>query len=79
MDDATKLKLSGVEVASFGDALATTEHALEVTRIGYTADRGEYMSLVDAHDLGHAETNARLPEGMALAYDGLSVSLPPVA
>jgi phosphoribosyl 1,2-cyclic phosphate phosphodiesterase len=23
------------------------------------------------HDLGHAETNARLPEGMALAYDGL--------
>ena len=28
------------------------------------------------HDLGHAETNARLPEGMALAYDGLSVSLP---
>jgi phosphoribosyl 1,2-cyclic phosphate phosphodiesterase len=31
------------------------------------------------HDLGHAETNARLPEGMALAYDGLSVSLPPAA
>lgn len=29
------------------------------------------------HDLGHAETNARLPEGMALAYDGLSVSVPP--
>lgn len=27
------------------------------------------------HDLGHAETNARLPEGMALAYDGLSVTL----
>ena len=31
------------------------------------------------HDLGHAETNARLPEGMALAYDGLSVHLPPAA
>jgi phosphoribosyl 1,2-cyclic phosphate phosphodiesterase len=28
------------------------------------------------HDLGHAETNARLPDGMALAYDGLSVTLP---
>lgn len=28
------------------------------------------------HDLGHSETNARLPEGMALAYDGLSVALP---
>lgn len=28
------------------------------------------------HDLGHGDTNARLPEGMALAYDGLSVTLP---
>ena len=28
------------------------------------------------HDLGHAETNARLPDGMALSYDGLSVTLP---
>lgn len=26
-----------------------------------------------AHDLGHAETNATLPEGMELAYDGLVV------
>jgi phosphoribosyl 1,2-cyclic phosphate phosphodiesterase len=26
-----------------------------------------------AHDLGHAETNRSLPQGMALAYDGLSV------
>jgi phosphoribosyl 1,2-cyclic phosphate phosphodiesterase len=26
-----------------------------------------------AHDLGHAETNRTLPEGMALAYDGLSL------
>lgn len=30
-----------------------------------------------SHDLGHAETCARLPPGMALAYDGLSVSLAP--
>ena len=31
-----------------------------------------------SHDLGHAETNANLPEGMALAYDGpkLEVTLP---
>ena len=29
------------------------------------------------HDLGHEATNARLPAGMALAYDGLSVTLPP--
>ncbi len=28
-----------------------------------------------AHDLGHAETNRMLPEGMALAHDGLSISV----
>jgi hypothetical protein len=26
-----------------------------------------------SHDLGHAETNARLPRGVELAYDGLSL------
>ena len=26
-----------------------------------------------SHDLGHAETNARLPPGVELAYDGLSL------
>jgi phosphoribosyl 1,2-cyclic phosphate phosphodiesterase len=28
------------------------------------------------HDLGHAATGARLPPGMALAYDGLVLQLP---
>jgi phosphoribosyl 1,2-cyclic phosphate phosphodiesterase len=28
------------------------------------------------HDLGHEETNARLPERMSLAYDGLVVEIP---
>ncbi len=28
------------------------------------------------HELGHAVTNARLPDGISLAYDGLSVTLP---
>lgn len=41
-------------------------------RTGATRTLFTHMS----HDLGHAETNARLPEGMALAYDGLSVTLP---
>jgi phosphoribosyl 1,2-cyclic phosphate phosphodiesterase len=27
------------------------------------------------HDLGHAETSARLPEGVALAYDGQRVTI----
>ncbi|HVH57735.1 MAG TPA: MBL fold metallo-hydrolase [Vicinamibacterales bacterium] len=30
------------------------------------------------HDLSHADTNARLPQGMELAYDGLVVSLAPL-
>ncbi len=28
-----------------------------------------------AHDLGHTQTNARLPAGVALAYDGLTVDV----
>jgi len=28
-----------------------------------------------SHDLGHAETNANLPEGMALAHDGLKLEV----
>jgi phosphoribosyl 1,2-cyclic phosphate phosphodiesterase len=28
-----------------------------------------------AHELGHEETNRRLPEGMALAYDGLELAV----
>jgi phosphoribosyl 1,2-cyclic phosphate phosphodiesterase len=28
-----------------------------------------------AHDLGHAETSARLPPGVELAYDGLVVEV----
>jgi phosphoribosyl 1,2-cyclic phosphate phosphodiesterase len=28
-----------------------------------------------AHELGHAETNRTLPDGVALAYDGLTVAV----
>ena len=28
-----------------------------------------------AHELGHEETNRMLPEGVALAYDGLEVAV----
>lgn len=48
VDDATKLKLSGVEVASFGDALATTPHALEV--VYADPARGLYQKLVVTDD-----------------------------
>jgi len=48
IDDATKLKLSGVEVASFGDAMATTEHALEV--VYADPARGLYQKIVVSGD-----------------------------
>lgn len=48
VDDATKLKLSGVEVASFGDTLATTEHALEV--VYADPARGLYQKIVVTND-----------------------------
>ncbi|MBG6057389.1 nitrite reductase (NADH) large subunit [Cryobacterium sp. MP_M5] len=48
IDDATRLKLSGVEVASFGDALATTPHALEV--VYADPARGLYQKIVVTND-----------------------------
>ncbi|MHA7157604.1 nitrite reductase large subunit NirB [Glutamicibacter endophyticus] len=47
-DTATKLKLSGVDVASFGDAFARTEGALEV--VYADAPRGLYQKLVVSAD-----------------------------
>jgi nitrite reductase (NADH) large subunit len=47
-DTATKLKLLGVDVASFGDAHATTEHALEV--VFHDAVAGSYRKLVVSDD-----------------------------
>ncbi|MFD3443536.1 nitrite reductase large subunit NirB [Microbacteriaceae bacterium 4G12] len=48
VDDATKLKLSGVEVASFGDALATAENALEI--VYADPARGLYQKIVVSDD-----------------------------
>lgn len=48
VDDATKLKLAGVDVASFGDALGTTEGALEVVYADPV--RGVYQKLVVTDD-----------------------------
>ncbi|WP_341360510.1 nitrite reductase large subunit NirB [Georgenia sp. M64] len=47
-DTATKLKLSGVDVASFGDAFAATEGALEV--VYADPARGMYQKLVVTDD-----------------------------
>ena len=48
IDDATKLKLSGVEVASFGDALARAAHSLEV--VYADPARGLYQKIVVSND-----------------------------
>ncbi|GAA4042759.1 nitrite reductase large subunit NirB [Arthrobacter methylotrophus] len=47
-DTATKLKLSGVDVASFGDAFATTKHALEI--VYADPARGVYQKIVTTDD-----------------------------
>ncbi|OOP64776.1 nitrite reductase large subunit [Arthrobacter sp. SRS-W-1-2016] len=47
-DTATKLKLSGVDVASFGDAFATTEHSLEI--VYADPARGVYQKIVTTDD-----------------------------
>ena len=49
---------------------ATVDQAVRwASRIGARESWFTHIS----HDLGAAETNARLPEGMALAYDGLTL------
>ncbi|WP_127793687.1 nitrite reductase large subunit NirB [Agromyces sp. LHK192] len=48
VDDATKLKLSGVDVASFGDALAKADGALEI--VYADPARGMYQKLVMTDD-----------------------------
>ncbi|PRY67641.1 assimilatory nitrite reductase (NAD(P)H) large subunit precursor [Glaciihabitans tibetensis] len=48
IDDATKLKLSGVEVASFGDAFGTGDRALEV--VYADPARGLYQKIVVSSD-----------------------------
>jgi nitrite reductase (NADH) large subunit len=48
VDDATKLKLSGVEVAAFGDAMATGDGALEI--VYADPARGLYQKIVVSDD-----------------------------
>ena len=43
-----------------------------VTRLG--AERAYFTHI--SHDLGHAETCARLPAGVELAYDGQVIEIP---
>ena len=78
--DASVALLDGLEILVI-DALRRKPHPTHFTlaqaiemarRIGA---RQTYFTHI-AHELGHAETSATLPPGMALAYDGLTVDLP---
>lgn len=69
--------VAGVETLII-DALRDKKHATHFTvdealeAIARIAPGRAYLTHM-SHDLGHAETNARLPAGVELAYDGLVV------
>jgi phosphoribosyl 1,2-cyclic phosphate phosphodiesterase len=69
--------VAGVETLII-DALRDKKHATHFTveealeAIARIAPKRAYLTHM-SHDLGHAETNARLPRGVELAYDGLSL------
>ena len=62
------------------DALRDKKHSTHFTvaealdAIARIAPRRAYLTHM-SHDLGHAETNARLPAGVELAYDGLVIDV----
>ena len=62
------------------DALRRRPHPTHFTleqAIGMARRIGARRTLFThiAHDLGHAATSATLPEGMALAHDGLTIDI----
>jgi len=62
------------------DALRYTEHSSHLTieeAVQFSRCIGAKRTLFIhmGHDLGHAQTEAGLPEGMGLAYDGLRLAL----
>ncbi len=72
LDDLDVLVLDGVRKQPHPTHFSI-DQAVEVARaVGARQTFFTHMS----HQLGHAETNARLPQGMALAYDGQRITLP---
>lgn len=80
LDDAAWPLLEGLDVVII-DALRIRSHPThfsldEAVAVAsrLQADRTFFTHM--CHDLGHEATNARLPQGMALAYDGLVLDVP---
>lgn len=72
LEDLDLLVIGALRERSHPTHFSLSEAVDAARRIGARRTLFTHM----CHDLGHAATNARLPEGMALAYDGLSVTLP---
>lgn len=79
MPESTRARLMGVDVLVL-DTLKPTHHPTHMSldeslalmqQIGATRSYGTHL----CHKLGHAETEARLPKGISLAYDGLCLSI----
>lgn len=72
-------KLEGLD-ALILDALRSTPHPAHfnleqaVEAAGRIAAKQTYFTHI-AHELSHKDTNAKLPDGMALAHDGLRIAL----
>ena len=80
LDDRAWDLVGGVETLVI-DALRDKPHSTHFTVAGALdvvariRPRRAYMTHM-SHDLGHAATNARLPAGVELAYDGLVLDVP---
>ncbi len=77
--DASWPLLDGIRVLAV-DALRHRPHPTHFTvaqavEAGARAGAARTLLTHIAHDLGHAETSARLPAGVELAYDGLMVEV----
>jgi phosphoribosyl 1,2-cyclic phosphate phosphodiesterase len=78
--DRTRELLEGVDVLIL-DALRYTPHPTHFTieeAVAAARQIGARMTYLThiSHDVRHAEGNAGLPEGIRLAYDGLTIELP---
>lgn len=81
LPEATKAKLQDLDVL-FLDALRHKPHpthstvAQSLKWIEELKPRRAYFTHI-CHDLGHAQTEAALPPGVYLAYDGLEITVEP--
>jgi phosphoribosyl 1,2-cyclic phosphate phosphodiesterase len=72
LDGVTTLIIDALRRRPHSTHFSVDEAIAASARIGATRTYFTHIS----HDLGHAETNAQLPAGVQLAYDGLVLEIP---